>query len=547
MAAPQHPSDFRADAKHEACLLANNAYDEQGNAETGRHCASRPAAVAVRFTLLKLLVAAATGLMCFPQGAAAASDSTVLHYQEISATAGGFTATIESGDWLALSLAGLGDLNGDGVPDLVLNADRDDDGGGDKGAVYILFLNRAGTVDSYQKISETDGGSTSVLDLKDYFGTCSVATGDIDGDGVTELAVGAWGDDDGGPDRGALYILFLRPDGTVKSHQKISATAGGFTATLEDEDGFGRSVAGIGDLDGDGVPELAAGVRYDDDGGSNCGAVYILFMNSDGTVKTHQKISAVEGGFAGGPDIADHFGCSVAGLGDFDGDSVPDLVVGANLDDGPKTDQGAIYILLLHPDGTVKAQQKVSATEGGFTGDLGQYDEFGVSVASLGDIDDDHVCDLVVGAHSDDDGGSAHGAVYVLFMNRDGTVKAHQKISDTEGNFTAALNDLDYFGISAAALGDVNADGVVDVAAGTRSGKAYVLFLQPLLPTNGDVDGDGVVDMLDARLCLQIASGNITVGPAQYDMADVDDDGDVDMDDARILAEYVVGIRDLWP
>jgi len=488
--------------------------------------------------------------MCLTQGAvrAATSDGTILHYQEISETEGGFTGTIEPQDWFATAMAGLGDLNGDGVPDLVLNAYRDDDGGSDKGAVYVLFLNPDGTVDSHQKISQTEGGNTPTLDTNDCFGRGVGTLGDLDGDGVTELVVGASGDDDGGADRGALYVLFLRLDGTVESYQKISDTEGGFTATLEEEDGFGWSVAAIGDLDGDDVTDLAAGACYDDDDGENCGAVYILFMNPDGTVKAHQKISALEGGFAGGLDVGDYFGYSVAGLGDFDGDSVPDLVVGVpEDDDGPKTDQGAIYILLLHPDGTVKAQQKVSAIEGGFTGDLGQYDEFGISVAALGDIDGDDVCDLVVGARSDDDGGSAHGAVYVLFLNADGTVKAHQKISDTEGNFTAVLSDLYYFGTSVTALGDLNEDGVMDMVAGRRSSVAYVLFLQPILPTNGDVDGNGEVDLLDVRLCLQIASGVIAATPAQYEMADVDDDGDVDADDARILAEYVIGVRELWP
>ena len=67
------------------------------------------------------------------------------------------------------------------------------------------------------------------------------------------MAVGAHGDDDGGSDRGAVWILFLNSDGTVKAHQKISDTSGGFTGTLDNSDCFGESVASLGDLDGDGV------------------------------------------------------------------------------------------------------------------------------------------------------------------------------------------------------------------------------------------------------------------------------------------------------
>ena len=69
---------------------------------------------------------------------------------------------------------------------------------------------------------------------------------------VLDLAVGARNDDDGGSDRGAVYILFLTTSGTVSSYQKISDTVGDFTGTLDDGDGFGFSLAPMGDLNGDG-------------------------------------------------------------------------------------------------------------------------------------------------------------------------------------------------------------------------------------------------------------------------------------------------------
>ena len=92
--------------------------------------------------------------------------------------------------------------------------------------------------------------------------------------------------------------------------------------------------------------------------------------------------------------------------------------------------------------GTVIGYQKISHTEGGFTGGLDPDDNFGSSVASIGDLNGDGVTDLAVGAHTDDDGGEETGAVWVLFLNVDGTVSTHQKISDTEGGFTGVLNDL---------------------------------------------------------------------------------------------------------
>jgi hypothetical protein len=89
----------------------------------------------------------------------------------------------------------------------------------------------------------------------------------------------------------------------VDNFQKISATSGGLTG-VEFDDRFGTSVAPLGDLDGDSVPDLAVGVRFDDDGNSsngdaNRGAIQILYLNADGTVASQQKISDAAGGFGG--------------------------------------------------------------------------------------------------------------------------------------------------------------------------------------------------------------------------------------------------------
>ena len=191
----------------------------------------------------------------------------------------------------------IGDFDGDGITDLVVGASEDDDGGTDKGAVYILFLNDDATVKSYQKISDTAGNFSSGLNDNDTFGRDVSNIGDFNGDGITDLAVGAYKDDDGGTDKGAVYILFLNDDATVKSYQKISDTAGNFDANLDDYDFFGRDISNIGDFDGDGITDLAVGAYRDDDGGTDKGAVYILFLNDDATVKSYQKISDTAGNF----------------------------------------------------------------------------------------------------------------------------------------------------------------------------------------------------------------------------------------------------------
>ena len=184
--------------------------------------------------------------------------------------------------------------------------------------------------------------------MSDNFGRALANLGDLDSDGVSDLAVGAFLDNDGGTGRGAVWILFMNTDGTVKSEQKISDTAGGFNGILDNGDNFGESVASLGDLDNDGVSDLAVGAILDDDGGIDRGAVWILFMNTDGTVKSEQKISDTAGGFNGILDNSDTFGASVAGMGDLDGDGVTDLAVGADGDDDGDHDFGSVWILFLN-------------------------------------------------------------------------------------------------------------------------------------------------------------------------------------------------------
>ena len=232
------------------------------------------------------------------------------------------------------------DPNGDGDPRDALDSDRD----GQPDYLDDPTGASDGTVDGEQKISNTAGGLSAVLDDDDQFGRSIAPLGDLDGDGVVDIAVGAH-DDDGGSNRGALHILFLNADGTVKSEQKISSTTGGLTAALDDGDWFGRSVTGLGDLDGDGIHDLAVGAIRDDDGGTNRGAVHILFLNADGTVRAEQKISDTAGGFTATLDDEDQLGEAVAGLGDLDGDGIPDLAVGAHFDDDGGTDRGAVYRL----------------------------------------------------------------------------------------------------------------------------------------------------------------------------------------------------------
>ncbi|MET0089892.1 MAG: integrin alpha [Candidatus Thiodiazotropha sp.] len=282
-----------------------------------------------------------------------------------------------------------------------------------------------------QKISANEGRFDGDLDDEDRFGEAVAGIGDLESDGVFDLAVGAPGDDDGGRDRGAVWILFLDSDDTVDVQQKISSDEGDFEGNLDDDDGFGRSIAALDDLYGDGFLDLAVGAPGEDDGGVDHGALWVLFLRDDGTVRLFQKISEDEGGFTDNLNAGDGFGAAVANLGDLDRDGVDDLAVGAPWDDDGGTDRGAVWILFMNRDGSVRESQKISSSEGDLDHDPQDGDRFGSALTAIGDLDGDGVVDLAVGNPGDDDGGTNRGAVWILFLNRDGSVSGMKRISHT--------------------------------------------------------------------------------------------------------------------
>jgi hypothetical protein len=439
----------------------------------------------------------------FALGAAWAQTGTVLSFQKISSTQGGFAGPIHDFDEFGGAAVSLGDLDGAGpsATAIAVGAALDDDGGGNRGAVYILFLNSAGGVMSSQKISSVAGGFTGPLDISDEFGTSVAFLGDLDGPGpsVAAIAVGAPGDDDGGLNRGAVYILFLSSAGTVLSQQKISGLTAAFTP-LHDGDEFGGAAARVGSLAvfGTTVAALAVGAAGDDDGGADHGAVYLLFLDRAGLLQSFQKISSTQGGFAGALDIGDNFGSALADLGDLDGagPSVTAMAVSAVFDDDGGTDRGAIYVLFLSRKGIVLSFQKISSLAGSFAGPLHDFDEFGSSLVNVGDMDGAGagVTTLAVGSAGDDDGGGDHGAEYLLRLSAAGTVTSFNKISSTAGTFAGPLDLGDSFGAATAFLGNLDGAGPGGVAlavgatadddGGTDRGAMYVLFLAGT-PTTG--------------------------------------------------------------
>ena len=159
----------------------------------------------------------------------------------------------------------------------------------------VAYANNFASADSSTKIaSGTNGGPT--LSDSDEFGFSVTNIGDLNNDGINDLAVGAFSDDTGGTDRGAVYILFMATSGSATSTVKIASDTNG-GPTLVNSDFFGRSVTNLGDLNNDGTIDLAVGAHLDDTGGTSRGATYVLFMDET-TIVTDVTSTATDGTFS---------------------------------------------------------------------------------------------------------------------------------------------------------------------------------------------------------------------------------------------------------
>ena len=406
--------------------------------------------------------------------------------QKISEDKGNFNGDLNNGDQFGSALAAPGDLESDGVRDLAVGAPYTDDGGEDRGGIWILFMDDNGRVDQERKISADSGGFDGDLDNGDLFGSALAGIGDLNGDGALDLVAGAPNDDTGGSERGAAWVLFLNDQGRVRDQQKIANDSGGFDGNLDDGDRFGSAVAEIGDVDGDGIRDIAVGAPADAGNATGPGEVWILFLNAEGRVRDQQRITKGAGGFDGNLDDGARFGAAVAGVGDLNGDGRPDLAIGAPADAGIGTGRGEVWIVFLDAGGRVLDQQRITDGAGGFDGDLDDGDRFGSALAGIASFGGGRSTGLAVGAPGDDDGGENTGAVWVLFPGGDGRVDTWQKLSPDAGGFDGDLDGGDHFGAAVAGIGDLDRNGAVDLAVGAPGdddggndkGAIWVLFMR---------------------------------------------------------------------
>ncbi len=424
------------------------------------------------------------------------------------------------------SVASLGDLNGDDIPDIAIGASGDINTTDDHGAIYILLMNRDGTTDRIIPITHnTPNGPT--LDTGDFFGNSIALVDDLDGNNVPDIAVGAIGDDAGGDSRGAIHILLMNSDHTIRNTIEINSTTPR-GPILNDKGFFGQSVAST-DLNNDGTPDIIAGTYLDSNNGYSRGAVHIMFMNSDGTI---QNTVRIDESTTNGPRLSNeaHFGVSVASAGDLDNDGVDDVLVGSYEN---RSNTGSVYIMLMNPDGSIKSTSKInSSTSGGPV--LSAGDRLGVSVTPIGDLNGDGMPDIVAGAYWDDAGGTNRGAVHLMLLDPIRPVPNY-KVHDTAKITTQAVQGSGYsnqfhFG-TVSSIGDIDSDGTPDIAVGARGdvegganrGAVYILLM------NNDGTVKSATAINDATPRGPTLANHDLFGTSVTSIGDIDEDGTPDI------------------
>jgi len=402
----------------------------------------------------------------------------VREHTRIAHGAGGLSL-VNSGSGLGTAIAALGDLDRDGVVDIAVSAGGDPGlGFPANGAIFVLFLRPDGSVRATKRITPHTAGLETPHLEGTRFGRSLACVGDLDGDGNPELAVGNHGPDD----RGAVHLLFLDQSGGVAHAREISRDDPRFEESLQ----FGESLEFLGDLDGDGRPELAIGDSNAPRGGTNRGIVWIVELDPQGAVLDVELLAPGEPGF--GAPLSDHqnFGTGLANLGDLDGDGAIELAVGSAYADEGTDNTGAAWIVSIDDDFAVRRFRKIPATHPAFLDRVDYEDSIGHDLSVVDDLDGDGIVELAVSSASHDGHGYDRGAVWIVFLGADGEARQVRKFGDQSGGLTATLVDHEGFGSSVESIGDLDGDGVSELAVGApghpsggqSTGSVRVLFLR---------------------------------------------------------------------
>ncbi len=345
------------------------------------------------------------------------------------------------------SAACAGDVNGDGYSDVIVGSQNYDNGQTDEGRVFVYFGSAAG-------LSLTPNWSAESNQSGAHFGVSVSSAGDVNGDGYSDVMIGAQTYNGGQSGEGKVFVYYGSSKGPP---QNPDWTAEGDQTDAQ----FGISVSNAGDVNGDGYSDVIIGAWLYDNGESDEGRAFVYSGSPSG-------LSNVATWTAESNQPGAEFGFSVSGAGDVNGDGFSDVIIGSFLYDNNQADEGRAFVYYGSQNGL--------SNTAGWTAESDQINaRFGVSVSSAGDIDGDGFSDVIIGSYRYDNGETDEGRVYVYR----GSPSGLSGVADwtAESNQPGAL-----FGYWVSTAGDINGNSISDIIIGsinydngqTDEGKAFV-------------------------------------------------------------------------
>lgn len=340
-----------------------------------------------------------------------------------------------TGDFIGVSVSELGDINGDGLDDLIIGGTRTDGESFNSGAAAIVFGRNTG-FDAEFFVQDLDGSDGFRLNgelLNDRLGDGVGGAGDINGDGFNDIFVGASGADPNGPQSGQAFVVFGREtfpaDFNVSDLLPINGgdgSEGFFIDGLNAVDVLGQSFTALDDINGDGIDDFALSSVLADPNGFNSGQSYAIFGREAGfgtefDLSTLFSINGGDGseGFVlNGADAGDISGRSIQSAGDINGDGVGDIILGAQGGDPNGFNSGEAYVIYGQKEGGFAAElvlDQLNGMNGFILEGVDPQDAAGFSAKGAGDVNGDGFDDILVGAPIGAPNGFASGETNLIF------------------------------------------------------------------------------------------------------------------------------------
>ena len=359
-------------------------------------------------------------------------------------------------DNLGESLAGVGDVNGDGLNDFVIGAPLDDVGDIQAGHAYLVLGREAG----YPALMEVAAADASFWGegSNDFAGTSVAGAGDVDGDGLDDFLIGAYRNGDAATQAGKAYIVLGAESGWLPDTPLENV---GISYTGEASgDWAGSLVAGGGDVNGDGLDDVLIGAPANEEVGPMAGQTYLVFGRTSGFAQ-NTPLSLADASFLGEAED-DQSGTSAAIVGDVNGDGYDDILIGAPQNAESAAAAGQAYMVLGRDSGLV-VDTSLGTVDASFMGEsMAAY--AGQAVAGAGDVDGDGLADMLVGAYHDGEGASQAGQTYLILGREKGWILDDWLVFADASFLGEAAGDGS--GASLAGGGDVDGDGLDDILIG---------------------------------------------------------------------------------